>query len=157
MDVGVYDFFVYVNYLFDGDLSSICEVVFVQYGLQCNGNDYYIVGVDLFQVSGCNFDEVFLIVLNFFGMFDEGKGFDGMLVWLVDGWIGGFNVINVLYIDLSLFKVFDDLIGYVIDLVCVFNVKCVMVVGYLGGGQIVQCYVVFNNVDEVICKCGIDL
>ncbi|CAJ0690038.1 hypothetical protein KOL96_14555 [Ralstonia wenshanensis] len=156
-DAGAYDFPVYANHPLDGDLSSIREVVFVQHGLQRNGNDYYTAGADLLQASGRNPDEVLLIAPNFPGTPDEGKGFDGMPVWSVDGWIGGFNATNAPYTDLSSLKVLDDLIGYVTDPARAPNVKRVTVAGHSGGGQIVQRYAVLNNVDEAIRKRGIDL
>ena len=43
-DAVAYDFPVYANHPLDGDLSGIREVVFVQHGLQRNGNDYYTAG-----------------------------------------------------------------------------------------------------------------
>ncbi|MFX8094726.1 hypothetical protein ABTK72_20865, partial [Acinetobacter baumannii] len=82
------------NHPLDGDLSGIREVVLVQHGLQRNGNDYYKAGADLLAASGRNPDEVLLIAPNFPGEPDAGKGFDGMPVWSVDGWIGGFNATN---------------------------------------------------------------
>ena len=149
-DAVAYDFPVYANHPLDGNLSSIREVVFMQHGLQRNGNDDYTAGADLLQASGHNPDEVLLIAPNFPGTPDEGKGFDGMPVWSVDGWIDGFNATNAPYTDLSSLKVLNDLIGYVTDPARAPNVKRVTVAGHSGGGQIVQRYAVLNNVDEAI-------
>lgn len=152
-----YDFPVYANHPLDGDLRGIREVVFVQHGLQRNGNDYYAAGADLLKASGRNPDEILLIAPNFPGTPDAGKGFDGMPVWSVDGWIGGFNATNVPYTGLSSLQVLDDLIGYVTDPARAPNVRRVTVAGHSGGGQIVQRYAALNNVDEGIRKRGIDL
>lgn len=152
-----YDFPVYANHPIDGDLKGIREVVFVQHGLQRNGNDYYAAGAELLKNSGRNPDEVLLIAPNFPGTPDTGKGFDGMPVWSVDGWIGGFNATNAPYTGLSSLQVLDDLIAYVTDPARAPNVKRVTVAGHSGGGQIVQRYAVLNNVDEGIRKRGIDL
>ena len=156
-DAAAYDFPVYANHPLNGDLSGIREVVLVQHGLQRNGNDYYKAGVDLLAASGRNPDEVLLIAPNFPGEPDAGKGFDGMPVWSVDGWIGGFNATNAPYTEMSSLKVLDDLISYVTDPARAPNVKRVTVAGHSGGGQIVQRYAVLNNVDEGIRKRGIDL
>ncbi|AJW45207.1 alpha/beta fold hydrolase [Ralstonia mannitolilytica] len=152
-----YDFPVYANHPLDGDLKGIREVVFVQHGLQRNGNDYYVAGAELLKNSGRNPDEVLLIAPNFPGAPDTGKGFDGMPVWSVDGWIGGFNATNAPYTGLSSLQVLDDLIAYITDPTRAPNVKRVTVAGHSGGGQIVQRYAVLNNVDEGIRKRGIDL
>ncbi|WP_296226566.1 alpha/beta fold hydrolase [Ralstonia sp. UBA689] len=154
---GAYDFPVYANHRLDSDLRGIREVVFVQHGLQRNGNDYYAAGADLLKASGRNPDEILLVAPNFPGTPDAGKGFDGMPVWSVDGWTGGFNATNAPYTGLSSLQVLDDLIAYVTDPARAPNVKRVTVAGHSGGGQIVQRYAVLNNVDEGIRKRGIDL
>ncbi len=154
---GAYDFPVYANHPLDGDLRGIREVVFVQHGLQRNGNDYYAAGAELLKASGRNPDEILLVAPNFPGEPDAGKGFDRMPLWSVEGWLGGFNAVNAPYTGLSSLQVLDDLIAFVTDPARLPNVRRVTVAGHSGGAQIVQRYAVLNNVDERIRARGVDL
>nr|CCA82287.1 conserved exported hypothetical protein,alpha/beta-Hydrolases domain [blood disease bacterium R229] len=154
---GAYDFPVYANHPLDGDLRGIREVVFVQHGLQRNGNDYYAAGAKLLKASGRNPDEILLVAPNFPGEPDAGKGFDRMPLWSVEGWLGGFNAVNAPYTGLSSLQVLDDLIAFVTDPARLPNVRRVTVAGHSGGAQIVQRYAVLNNVDERIRARGVDL
>lgn len=151
-----YDFPVYANHRLDGDLSRIREVVFVQHGLQRNGDDYYAAGAALLKASGRNPAEVLLVAPNFPGTPDQGKGFDGMPQWSVQGWMSGENAVNAPFAVSSL-QVLDDLLALVTDKSRLPGVTRVTVAGHSGGAQIVHRYAVLNNVDERIRARGIDL
>ncbi|RWA47793.1 hypothetical protein AU476_33690 [Cupriavidus sp. UYMSc13B] len=151
-----YDFPVYSNHRLDGDLSRIREVVFVQHGLQRNGDDYYAAGAALLKASGRNPDEVLLVAPNFPGTPDQGKGFDGMPQWSVQGWMSGENAVNAPF-SVSSLQVFDDLVAFVTDKARLPQVTRVTVAGHSGGAQVVHRYAVLNNVDERIRARGIDL
>lgn len=152
-----YDFPVYANHRLDGDLSRIREVVFVQHGLQRNGDDYYAAGAALLKESGRNADEVLLVAPNFPGTPDAAKHFDNMPVWTVQGWIGGEDAISGPGRGVSSLQVLDDLVAYVIDKRRLPMVTKVTVAGHSGGAQIVHRYAVLNNVDEKVRASGIDL
>ncbi|WP_354685244.1 alpha/beta fold hydrolase [Cupriavidus necator] len=151
-----YDFPVYANHRLYDDLSRIREVVFVQHGLQRNGDDYYAAGAALLKASARNPDEVLLIAPNFPGTPDQGKGFDGMLHWSVQGWLSGENAVNAPF-SVSSLQVLDDLVAFVTDKARLPRVNRVTVAGHSGGAQIVHRYAVLNNVDERIRARGIDL
>ncbi|WP_454721276.1 MULTISPECIES: hypothetical protein [Cupriavidus] len=151
-----YDFPVYANHALDGDLRRIREVVFVQHGLQRNGDDYFVAGAALLRQTGRNPDEVLLLAPNFPGTPDRNKGFDHMPVWSVQGWMSGENAVNAPFAVSSL-QVLDDLIGLVTDKSRLPAVTRVTVAGHSGGGQLVHRYAVLNQVDERIRAAGIDL
>lgn len=152
-----YDFPVYANHRLDGDLSRVREVVFVQHGLQRNGDDYYAAGAALLKQSGRNADEVLLVAPNFPGTPDAAKHFDNMPVWSVQGWIGGEDAVSGPGAGVSSLQVLDDLVAYVTDRKRLPNVVKVTVAGHSGGAQIVHRYAVLNNVDENVRSSGIDL
>ena len=152
-----YDFPVYANHALGGDLRGIREVVFVQHGLQRNGDDYYEAGAALLKASGRNPDEVLLIAPNFPGTPDAAKRFDNMPVWTVQGWIGGEDAVSWPGAGVSSLQVLDDLLAYVTDRQRLPMVRKVTVAGHSGGAQIVHRYAVLNNVDEKVRASGIDL
>jgi len=152
-----YDFPVYANHALGGDLSRIREVVFVQHGLQRNGDDYYAAGAALLQASGRNPDEVLLIAPNFPGTPDAAKHFDNMPVWTVQGWIGGEDAVSGPGAGVSSLQVLDDLVAHVTNRQRLPMVKAVTVAGHSGGAQIVHRYAVLNNVDEKVRASGINL
>lgn len=152
-----YDFPVYANHPLNGDLRRIREVVFVQHGLQRNGDDYYDAGAALLKASGRNPDEVLLIAPNFPGTPDGAKGFANMPHWSVQGWIGGEDAVSGASGDLSSLQVLDDLVAFVTDKSRLPGVKEVVVAGHSGGAQIVHRYAVLNNVDERIRATGVNL
>lgn len=152
-----YDFPVYANHPFGGDMSRIREVVFVQHGLQRNGDDYYAAGAELLKASGRNPDEVLLIAPNFPGTPDAAKHFDNMPVWTTQGWIGGEDAVSGPGAGVSSLQVLDDLVAYVTDKGRFPAVTKVTVAGHSGGAQIVHRYAVLNNVDEKVRARGIDL
>ncbi|MGO4329946.1 hypothetical protein AB4Z48_08485 [Cupriavidus sp. 2TAF22] len=153
-----YDFPVYASHPLDGDLRGIREVIFVQHGLQRNGDDYFAAGADLLRQTGRNPDEVLLLAPNFPGTPDQakGKGFDDMPVWSVQGWMGGENAVNAPF-SVSSLQVLDDLVGMVTDKSRFPGVTRVTVAGHSGGAQLVHRYAVLNNVDERIRASGTDL
>jgi hypothetical protein len=151
-----YDFPVYVNHALNGDLRGIREVIFVQHGLQRNGDDYYTAAAALLKQSGRSPAEVLLVAPNFPGTPDAGKGFEGMPVWSVQGWLGGEDSVNPPP-ALSSLQVLDDLVAFVTDKRRLPDVTRVTVAGHSGGGQLVHRYAVLNNVDERIRAGGIDL
>lgn len=152
-----YDFPVYANHALNGDLRGIREVVFVQHGLQRNGDDYYDAGAALLKASGRNPDEVLLVAPNFPGTPDAAKHFDNMPVWTVQGWIGGEDAVSGPGAGVSSLQVIDDLLAYVTDRQRLPMVRKVTVAGHSGGAQIVHRYAVLNNVDEKVRASGIDL
>lgn len=151
-----YDFPVYANHPLDGDMRRIREVVFVQHGLQRNGDDYYAAGDALLAATGRDPSEVLLIAPNFPGTPDAGKGFDRMPVWSVQGWMGGEDAVNAPF-SVSSLQVLDDLVAFVIDRARFPAVARVTVAGHSGGAQLVHRYAVLNNVDERVRAGGIDL
>ncbi|QBY50918.1 hypothetical protein [Cupriavidus oxalaticus] len=151
-----YDFPVYANHRLDGDLSRIREVVFVQHGLQRNGDDYYAAGAELLKASGRKPDEVLLLAPNFPGTPDQKKGFTGMPQWSVQGWLSGEDAIDG-PARVSSLQVLDDLLAFVTDKARLPQVSKVTVAGHSGGAQVVHRYAVLNNVDERIRAGGIDL
>ncbi|WP_029043934.1 hypothetical protein [Cupriavidus sp. WS] len=151
-----YDFPVYANHALDGDLRRIREVVFVQHGLQRNGDDYFVAGAALLRQTGRNPDEVLLLAPNFPGTPDRNKGFGNMPVWSVQGWMSGENAVGG-PVPVSSLQVLDDLVGLVTDKSRLPAVTRVTVAGHSGGGQLVHRYAVLNNVDERIRASGIDL
>jgi len=152
-----YDFPVYANHPLGGNMSGIHEVVFVQHGLQRNGDDYYAAGAELLKASGRNPDEVLLIAPNFPGTPDGAKHFDNMPVWTVQGWIGGEDAVSGPGAGVSSLQVLDDLVAYVTDKSRFPAITKVTVAGHSGGAQIVHRYAVLNNVDEKVRARGIDL
>lgn len=153
-----YDFPVYANHPLDGDLRGIREVIFVQHGLQRNGDDYFAAGAELLRQTGRNPAEVLLLAPNFPGTPDAAKGkvFDRMPVWSVQGWMGGEDAVNPPY-SVSSLQVLDDLVGMVTDKTRYPAVTRVTIAGHSGGAQLVHRYAVLNNVDERIRAGGIDL
>ncbi|NUA28340.1 hypothetical protein [Cupriavidus basilensis] len=155
---GAYDFPVYANHPLDADLRGIREVIFVQHGLQRNGDDYFAAGAALLKQTGRNPDEVLLIAPNFPGTLDAAKGkhFDGMPIWSVQGWMSGEDAVNPRF-PVSSLQVLDDLVGMVTNKARFPAVTRVTVAGHSGGAQLVHRYAVLNNVDERIRAGGIDL
>ncbi|WP_420998268.1 hypothetical protein ACKI2N_010550 [Cupriavidus sp. 30B13] len=151
-----YDFPVYANHALDGDLRAIREVIFVQHGLQRNGDDYFVAGAALLRQTGRNPDEVLLLAPNFPGTPDKNKGFDNMPVWSVQGWMSGENAVNPPF-SVSSLQVLDDLVGLVTDKTRLPGVTRVTVAGHSGGGQLVHRYAVLNDIDERIRAAGVDL
>lgn len=153
-----YDFPLYANHPLDADLRGIREVIFVQHGLQRNGDDYFAAGAALLKQTGRNPDEVLLIAPNFPGTPDAAKGkhFDGMPIWSVQGWMSGEDAVNPPF-SVSSLQVLDDLVGMVTNKARFPAVTRVTVAGHSGGAQLVHRYAVLNNVDERIRAGGIDL
>ena len=89
-----YDFPVYANHALDSDLHPIREVIFVQHGLQRNGNDYYAAAAELLKATGRDSAEILLIAPNFPGTADTSKGFVNMPMWSGQGWMSGENAVN---------------------------------------------------------------
>jgi len=152
-----YDFPVYANHPLGGNMRGIREVVFVQHGLQRNGDNYYAAGAELLKASGRNPGEVLLIAPNFPGTPDSAKHFDNMPVWTVQGWISGEDAVSGQGAGVSSLQVLDDLVAYVTDKARFPSVTKVTVAGHSGGAQIVHRYAVLNNADEKVRASGIDL
>lgn len=151
-----YDFPVYANHALDGDLHTIREVIFVQHGLQRNGDDYYAAAAELLKATGRDPEEILLIAPNFPGTADTRKGFVNMPTWSGKGWMSGENAVNASF-SVSSLQVLDDLLAFVTDKNRLPAVVRVTVAGHSGGAQLVHRYAVLNNVDEGLRARGIAL
>lgn len=158
-----YDFPVYANHdlVTDGskDNSKIREVIFVQHGIQRNGDDYYAAAMNLLKASGRPGQDVLIIAPNFPGTPDADKGFTGMPVWTVQGWTGGdaAQAATGVPADLSSLRVLDDLALMVADKKRFPLVSKIIFAGHSGGAQLIHRYAVLNHVDDRLRSQGLDV
>lgn len=162
-----YDFPVYANHdmVTDGgkesskDNSKIREVIFVQHGIQRNGDDYYAAAMSLLKAAGRSGQDVLIIAPNFPGTPDVDKGFTGMPVWTVQGWTGGDAALPGagMPADLSSLRVMDDLALMVADKKRFPLVSKITFAGHSGGAQLIHRYAVLNHVDDRLRSQGLDV
>ncbi|MFZ6653839.1 hypothetical protein [Undibacterium sp. TJN19] len=152
-----YDFPVYANHDLKADLTKIRHVIFVQHGIQRNGDDYFAAAMQLLKTAGLPDEQVLIIAPNFPGTPDQAKGFDRMPVWSVQGWTGGdFALAGAATpAQLSSLSVLDDLALMLADKARLPLLEKITFAGHSGGGQLMHRYAVLNHVDERLRSNGI--
>ena len=151
-----YSFSVYANRSMNSDMKRVKRVVFIQHGLQRNGQDYFNEGMKLMMARGLTNDKTLLIAPDFLATPDvEIAEMQGLPFWKVMGWPSGDVSINAPYV--SSFKVFDDLLSFVANRSRFPALAHIVVVGHSDGGAFVQRYAALNKIHKRILSSGIDL
>jgi hypothetical protein len=138
-------------------LSRIRHVLVMVHGVDRNADGYYETGAGLLWLNPAALDDTLVVAPRFVSTID--RGFEKMPAWSRGGWAAGNDSVKAASrpAPISSFTVLDDLLLRLGDRTLAPQLQDIVVAGHSAGGQMVQRYAAFNNVDERLRKTGVAL
>lgn len=138
-------------------LQRIRHVLVMVHGVDRNADGYYETGAGLLWLNPSALEDTLVVAPKFASVID--RGFEKMPAWTHSRWDMGQDSAKSSNrpAPVSSFTVLDDLLLHLSERKLMPNLQDIVLAGHSAGGQMVQRYAVFNNIDEHLRKSGVAL